>query len=85
VSISANAFPVATPEDFLAFLRAVAQSGPNAAKPTPLEQFLGTHPAAAKFLTTPYPPPVSFATLAFYGVNAFKFTNAAGVSHYIRY
>lgn len=85
VSISANAFPVATPEDFLALLQAVAQSGPDAPKPTPIEKFLGTHPAALKFVSTPRPPPVSFGTLAFYGVNALKFTNAGGVSHYARY
>jgi len=85
VSISANAFPVATPEDFLAFLRAAAQSGPDAPKPTPIEKFLGTHPAAVKFVSTPRPAPVSFGTLAFYGVNAFKFTNAKGVSRYARY
>ena len=85
VSISANGFPVATPEDFLEFLRAAAQSGPDAPKPTPIENFLGTHPAAVTFVTTPHPPPVSFATLTFYGVNAFKFTNATGVSHYARY
>ena len=42
-------------------------------------------PAAVKFVTTPRPAPVSFATLAFYGVNAFKFTNDKGVSHYARY
>src|ERR1700704_426369 len=85
VSISANSFPVATPEDFLAFLQAAAQSGPDAPKPTPIEKFLGTHPAAAKFVSTPRPAPMSFGTRAFYGVNAFKFTNAKGVSHYARY
>jgi catalase len=85
VSISANSFPVATPEDFLAFLQAAGQSGPDAPKPTPVEQFLSTHPAAVKFLSTTRPAPVSFGTLAFYGVNAFKFTNAKGVSHYARY
>ncbi|MBV8658528.1 MAG: catalase family peroxidase [Burkholderiales bacterium] len=85
VSISANGFPVATPEDFLALLQAVGASGPGAAKPTPIEQFLGSHPAAAKFVMTPRPAPESFATLAFYGVNAFKFTNAKGKSSYIRY
>jgi catalase len=85
VSISANGFPVATPEDFLAFLQAAGQSGPGAAHPTPVEKFLGTHPAAVKFVSTPRPPPVSFGTLAFYGVNAFKFTNAKGASHYARY
>ncbi len=85
VSISANGFPVATPEDFLTLLTAIANSGPGAAKPTPVEQFLGSHPAALKFVTTPRPAPVSFATLAFYGVNAFKFTNAQGVSRFARY
>jgi catalase len=69
----------------LAFLQAAVQSGPDAPKPTPIENFLGTHPAAVKFVSTPRPPPVSFGTLAFYGVNAFKFTNAEGVSHYARY
>ncbi len=85
VSISANSFPVATPEDFLALLTAIGNSGPGAAKRTPIEQFLGTHPAAAKFVTTPRPAPVSFGTLAFYGVNAFKFTNAQGAAHFVRY
>lgn len=85
VSISANGFPVATPEDFLALLQAVAKSGPDVPSPKPIEAFLGTHPAAAKFVSTPRPPPVSFATLTFYGVNAFKFTNAKGVSTYARY
>lgn len=85
VSISANSFPVATPEEFLGFLQAVAASGPTAAKPTPVEQFLGSHPVAAKWVSTPRPAPVSFGTLAFYGVNAFKFTNAKGLSHYARY
>ncbi len=85
VSISANGFPVATPEDFLAFLQAAAQSGPDVPKPTPIETFLGAHPAAVKFVSTPRPPPVSFATLTFYGVNAFKFTNGNGQTHYARY
>ena len=85
VSISANGFPVATPEDFLALLQAIGASGPDAPKPTPIEQFLGSHPAAAKFVMTPRPAPESFATLAFYGVNAFKFTNAKGKQSYIRY
>jgi catalase len=85
VLISVNSFPAATPEDFLGLLNAIAASGPDAAKPTPVEQFLGTHPAALKFVNTPKPAPVSFATQAFYGVNAFKFTNAAGETHYGRY
>lgn len=85
VAISANSFPVATPEDFLALLTAAAASGAGVAKPTPVEQFLGSHPAALRFVTTPRPAPESFGTLAFFGVNAFKFTNAKGESHYARY
>jgi catalase len=85
VAISVNGFPAATPEDFLGLLNAVAASGPDAPKPSPVETFLNTHPAAAKFVSTPKPAPVSFATQAFYGVNAFKFTNAQGETHYGRY
>jgi len=85
VSISSNGFPVATPEDFVALLTAIAQSGPGTAKPTPVEQFMSAHPLAAKWAATPRPAPVSFGTLAFYGVNAFQFTNAKGLRHYIRY
>jgi catalase len=85
VSISINNFPAATPEDFLGLLNAVRDSQNSTAKPSPVEQFLGSHPAALKFVTTPKPAPVSFATQPFFGVNAFKFTNAAGKSVYGRY
>ena len=85
VSISSNGFPVATPEEFVALLEAIGQSGPAATKPTPVEQFMGSHPVALKWATTPRPAPVSFGTLAFYGVNAFKFTNAKGQSQFVRY
>ena len=46
VSISTNDFPAANPEDFLSLLNAIAATGSDAVKPTPIEQFLGTHPAA---------------------------------------
>jgi len=85
VCISVNGFPAATPEDFLGLLNAVAASGPEAAKPTPVEQFLGSHPAALAFVKTPKLPPVSFATQPFFGVNAFKFINAKGETRYGRY
>jgi catalase len=85
VSISVNNFPAATPEDFLGLLNAVRDSQNSTAKPSPVEQFLAAHPAALKFVTTPKPAPVSFATQPFFGVNAFKFTNAAGKSVYGRY
>lgn len=85
VSISYNGFPVATPEEFLAMLTAVRDSGPNAAKPTPIEKFLEAHPAAKAFVTAAKPAPTSFTTLSYFGVNAFKFTNAKGETRYGRY
>lgn len=85
VSHSFNGFPVATTDEFRSLLQAIAASGPDAAKPTALEQFLGTHPIAKTFLTTQNPPSVSYATLSYFGVNAFQFTNKKGETHYIRY
>ncbi len=85
VCISASTFPVAAPEEFLAMLQAVAASGKDAARPTPIEKFLAGHPAAAQWARTPRPAPQSFATLAYYGINAFRFTNAAGTVRYGRY
>lgn len=85
VAISVNGFPAATPEEFLGLLNAVAASGPDVPSPKPVEQFLATHPAALKFVSTPKPAPLSFATQAFFGVNAFAFTNAKGETRYGRY
>jgi catalase len=85
VSISTNGFPAATPEDFLGLLNAIAATSPESETPTPVAQFFASHPAAERFVKMPKPAPVSFATEAFYGVNAFKFTNAKGKVQYARY
>lgn len=85
VVLSFNGFPVATAEEFRDFLLAVAASGPDAPKPTELEKFLGGHPAAKAFVETPKPPPVSYGTLPYFGINAFMFTNAKGTSTHARY
>ena len=85
VSNAFNGFAVATGEDFLAFLKAVAASGKDAPKPTPLEKFLAAHPKAMKVVTAPKPVPASFATEPYFGVNAFEFTNAEGKSRFGRY
>jgi catalase len=84
VSHSYNGFPVATADEFRTFLLAIPASGPEAPKPTPLETFLGSHPAAKAFATT-QKIPASFATTSYFGVNSFKFTNAAGASSFVRY
>ena len=85
VVLSFNGFPVANAEEFRDFLLAVAASGPDAPKPTELENFLGGHPAAKAFVETPKPPPVSYGTLPYFGINAFKFTNAKGSVTHARY
>ena len=83
--LSFNGFPVATAEEFRDFRLAIAASGPDAPKPTEFEKFLSTHPAAKAFVETPKPPPVSYATLPYFGINAFTFTNAKGVATHVRY
>ena len=85
ICISANGFPAATGEDFLALLQAVGASGADVPKPTPVDKFLSTHPAALAFVTAPRPVAVSYGTQPFFGVNAFKFTNAQGASKFGRY
>jgi len=85
VSHSTDGFPTHTGGEFLEFLKAVAASGPGVASPTPIEQFLGTHPAALAFVQAPKPAPVSFATEAFFGVTAMEFINAEGTRQFGRY
>jgi catalase len=74
-----NGFPAATPEEFLAFLGALA-SGPAG-----VERFAAAHPAARHFLDTPRPTPASFATESFFGVSALRFTGRDGVRRAGRY
>jgi catalase len=85
IAHSVNGFPVRTPEEFVEFLRAIHASGPGVASPTPVERFLGTHPAALEFVQVPKPMPASFAKAAFYALNAYRFINDAGTSLYGRY
>jgi catalase len=85
IAHSYNGFPVRTAEEFLALLRAIPQSGPDAPKPTPIEKFLGAHPAALEFLQARKPMPVSFPKAIYYAMNAYRFTNASGVSVFGRY
>jgi catalase len=85
VAHSTDGFPTHTGAEFLEFLKAIAASDPAKLAGSPLEAFLGSHPAALKFVQTPKPLPVSFATESFYAVTAMEFTNAAGTSRFGRY
>jgi len=85
VAHSVDAFPARTAEEFLGFINALIATDPAGPHPNAIEQFLGAHPAALRFVQTPKPIPTSFAKESFFAVSAFKFTNAAGVSRYGRY
>lgn len=90
-------FPVRTGEEFLALLQAqvasssssddaaAAAAAAGTGQPSPIEQFLATHPETVKFVQAPKPSPVSFATAAYYGINAFKFVDSEGAQAYFRY
>src|ERR1700727_2413819 len=85
IAHSIDGFPTRTGEEFLEFLGAQATSDPANLPGSPGEAFLGSHPAGFRFGQTPKPFPASFAQESFFGVNAFKFTNASGESRFGRY
>jgi catalase len=84
VGHSFDGFPTPNTDQFHELLLAIGASGPGAAEPTALTRFLEVHPVAKTFLTT-QKLPASYATIDYFGVNAFKFTNASGAAHFVRY
>ena len=86
VAHSIDAFPTRTGEEFLEFLRAVAASSDQSKPhPWPVEEFLGSHPAALAFVQEPKPAPSSFARETYFGVTAMRFISSSGEAHYGRY
>jgi len=85
VSHSTNHFPARTGEEFLEFLKAIAASDPAHLSGSPLEKYLGSHPAALAFVKAPKPPPSSFARETYFGLNAMRFINKDGTGRYGRY
>lgn len=77
VIVSLPYFPVATGEEFQQLLEAASESGPDAPKPTKIEQFLAAHPAAAQAGST-VKTPTSFARETYNGVDAFIFVDGKG-------
>ena len=82
---STDGFPTRTGGEFLEFLRALAASDPANLSGSPLEKYLGSHPAALAFVQTPKPAPVSFATESYFGVTAMRFLNHDGAASFGRY
>jgi catalase len=85
VSNSHNGFFVGTGDDFLAFLKSIAATQPDSPHPSPVEEFMSSHPRALKVVTDSKPLPSSFARLAFFGNNAFLFVDSAGTKRAGRY
>lgn len=85
VSHSTDGFPTRDGGEFLEILRAVAASGPDVASPKPIEQFLGSHPAAMAFFQAPKPFASSLARDTYFAVTAYAFTNASGQTRFGRY
>lgn len=82
---SVDGFPARTAEEFVEFLRAVYEGQQSGEKPSLIELFLGSHPAALEFVQAPKPFPVSFAKESFFAVNAYKFVNKDGLESFGRY
>ena len=85
IAHSTDGFPTRTGQEFLEFLRAAVASGPAAPSPSPIEVFLGSHPAALAFVQAPKPSPASLASQAYFGVTAMRFINKEGVARFGRY
>ena len=84
VENSLKFFPVATGEEFRDLLQAVAESGPGAAKPTKVDAFFASHPAAPRAFASAETP-VSFGRETYNGIDAFVFVDAAGKRHPFRF
>jgi catalase len=84
VIVSLKFFPVGTGEDFRDFLLAIADSPPNAPKPTKFDQFVASHPSVPKAFAT-VSTPDSFADEEYYGIDAFVFVSKDGRKQAVRY
>ncbi len=85
VAQSAPRFPVHTPEAFLELLRAQKRSPAMAWK---LPLFLARHPEAIMRLPLNLPalrPVQSYATCRYYAIHAYRFLDAGGSPHFVRY
>ena len=85
VAQTAPRFPVRTPDEFIALVKANVE-GPSRAWKLPL--FLLTHPGAVPSLRpnlATLNPPTSYVTVPYYAIHAFKWIDAAGGERWVRY
>ena len=82
VGLSIPVFFVRTPEEFLEFTLARAESFEK------VGEYIGSHPATAEAIQQIVPslvPPRSYATVAYNSIHAFKLVNAGGDERWIRW
>jgi catalase len=82
VALSLPVFFVRTPDEFLEFTLARAESLEK------VGEFIGSHPATAKAVEQIAPtliPPRSYATVVYNSIHAFKLVNADGEERWIRW
>src|SRR4051795_2036472 len=82
VGLSLPVFFVRTPEEFLEFTLARAESFEK------VGEFIGSHPATAQAVQQIVPvliPPRSYATVAYNSIHAFKLVNANGEQRWVRW
>lgn len=86
VAQTAPRFPVRSPQGFIDFVKAME---PGLAQLWKLPAFLWRYPEALPGLPVSagalIRPPASYSSLPYYGVHAFKLTNAQGDSCHVRY
>lgn len=86
VAHSIDGFPVGQPREFLAFLQGIAASmSESSPDPAPLERFLAAHASARAYLEAAKPAPSSYASTAYFGVNAFCLLASDGALSVGRY
>lgn len=81
-------FPVADPAAFQA-LQVASTPDPKTGKPDPakMKAYLAQHPETVAFQAymAKAPLPASFGTAIYYSINAFRFTDGAGTTRFIRW
>jgi catalase len=85
VAVSSPRFPVRDPEGFVQLLK-LQSAGPAATWKLPL--FLRRYPEALRTLPALLPslkPPVSYATIPYYAIHAYRWLDASGGDRYVRY
>jgi catalase len=82
---TAKLFPASTPEGFLSLLRA---SKPGVTAPLRLAGYIVTHPrflSALPVVRDANKVPVSYGTVAYHGLHAFRWVAADGSARFVRY